>query len=121
MDDFSLLTPTLANAPKAVFAPPLDAAFEPMFEPILEPSIADLRESDLEDLLTDDIAIDEIAIEDIAMDDIALEVEETNEPLASGKRTTDLVRMYLQEIGRVQLLGRDEEVSEAQRDRKSVV
>ena len=31
------------------------------------------------------------------------------------RRTTDLVRLYLQEIGRVRLLGRDEEVSEAQR------
>ncbi len=34
---------------------------------------------------------------------------------SSGRRTTDLVRLYLQEIGRVRLLGRDEEVSEAQR------
>jgi RNA polymerase nonessential primary-like sigma factor len=34
---------------------------------------------------------------------------------SAGRRTTDLVRMYLQEIGRVRLLGRDEEVSEAQR------
>ncbi|MBE9177596.1 RNA polymerase sigma factor SigC [Oculatella sp. LEGE 06141] len=33
----------------------------------------------------------------------------------SGRRTTDLVRLYLQEIGRVRLLGRDEEVSEAQK------
>jgi len=33
----------------------------------------------------------------------------------AGRRTTDLVRMYLQEIGRVRLLGRDEEVSEAQK------
>jgi RNA polymerase nonessential primary-like sigma factor len=33
----------------------------------------------------------------------------------AGRRTTDLVRLYLQEIGRVRLLGRDEEVSEAQR------
>ena len=32
-----------------------------------------------------------------------------------SRRTTDLVRLYLQEIGRVRLLGRDEEVSEAQR------
>lgn len=32
-----------------------------------------------------------------------------------GRRTTDLVRLYLQEIGRVHLLGRDEEVSEAQK------
>lgn len=30
-------------------------------------------------------------------------------------KTTDLVRLYLQEIGRVRLLGRDEEVSEAQK------
>ena len=35
--------------------------------------------------------------------------------LAVNRRTTDLVRLYLQEIGRVRLLGRDEEVSEAQR------
>ncbi|MGJ3249587.1 MAG: RNA polymerase sigma factor SigC [Elainellaceae cyanobacterium] len=33
----------------------------------------------------------------------------------ASRRTTDLVRMYLQEIGRVRLLGRDEEVSEAQK------
>ena len=108
MDDFSLLTPTLATAlviaPEADFEPTLGPAFEPLFEPILEPSIAGL-ESDFDD----------IAIDDVAIDDIVLEVEETNEPLASGKRTTDLVRMYLQEIGRVKLLGRDEEVSEAQR------
>lgn len=32
-----------------------------------------------------------------------------------SRRTTDLVRLYLQEIGRVRLLGRDEEVSEAQK------
>lgn len=35
--------------------------------------------------------------------------------LGSSLRTTDLVRLYLQEIGRVRLLGRDEEVSEAQK------
>lgn len=35
--------------------------------------------------------------------------------LGSNRRTTDLVRLYLQEIGRVRLLGRDEEVSEAQK------
>ncbi len=34
---------------------------------------------------------------------------------SANRRTTDLVRLYLQEIGRVRLLGRDEEVSEAQR------
>jgi RNA polymerase nonessential primary-like sigma factor len=42
-------------------------------------------------------------------------VEELAELRPSNKRTTDLVRMYLQEIGRVQLLGRDEEVDEAQK------
>jgi RNA polymerase nonessential primary-like sigma factor len=34
--------------------------------------------------------------------------------LPASRKTTDLVRLYLQEIGRVQLLGRDEEVAEAQ-------
>lgn len=38
----------------------------------------------------------------------------------ASKRTTDLVRLYLQEIGRVRLLGRDEEVSEAQRVQRYV-
>ncbi len=33
---------------------------------------------------------------------------------AASRRTTDLVRLYLQEIGRVRLLRRDEEVAEAQ-------
>lgn len=49
---------------------------------------------------------------------IALEIEgaETvNVGQTSSRRTTDLVRLYLQEIGRVRLLGRDEEVSEAQK------
>jgi len=37
-------------------------------------------------------------------------------PLSRGKHhTTDLVRLYLQEIGRVRLLRQDEEVSEAQK------
>lgn len=36
-------------------------------------------------------------------------------PKNGSRRTTDLVRLYLQEIGRVRLLGRDEEVSEAQK------
>ena len=36
-------------------------------------------------------------------------------PDTSGSRSTDLVRLYLQDIGRVQLLTRDEEILEAQR------
>ncbi len=92
MDDFSLLTPTLSDAP--------EADFEPTFEPVFEPSMADLHD---------------VEIPDVALDDLSLDVEEAIDLPAAGKRTTDLVRMYLQEIGRVQLLGRDEEVSEAQR------
>ncbi|UWU46190.1 Sigma-70 factor, region 1.2 [Limnospira platensis C1] len=38
----------------------------------------------------------------------------------SSRRTTDLVRLYLQEIGRVRLLGKDEEVSEAQKVQRYV-
>ncbi|MEO0854071.1 MAG: sigma-70 factor domain-containing protein, partial [Cyanobacteria bacterium J06648_11] len=34
---------------------------------------------------------------------------------STSRRSTDLVRLYLQEIGRVPLLGRDEEVSLAQK------
>jgi RNA polymerase nonessential primary-like sigma factor len=92
MDDFSLLTPTIPDAP--------EADFEPTFEPVFDPSMADLHD---------------VEIPDIALDDLSLDVEEAIDLPAAGKRTTDLVRMYLQEIGRVQLLGRDEEVSEAQR------
>ncbi len=43
-------------------------------------------------------------------EDTHLDLSDTRQP----KRTTDLVRIYLQEIGRVRLLGRDEEVAEAQ-------
>lgn len=42
-------------------------------------------------------------------------IDPANLRRAATRRTTDLVRLYLQEIGRVRLLGRDEEVSEAQR------
>ncbi|MEN9216820.1 MAG: RNA polymerase sigma factor SigC, partial [Gloeomargarita sp. HHBFW_bins_162] len=41
-------------------------------------------------------------------------------PLVSPRETQDLVRLYLQEIGRVELLSRDEEIAEAQRVRRYV-
>jgi len=47
-----------------------------------------------------------------------LEMESTesrNQTTSVNRRTTDLVRLYLQEIGRVHLLSRDEEVAEAQK------
>ncbi|MFB2981989.1 RNA polymerase sigma factor SigC [Microseira sp. BLCC-F43] len=48
---------------------------------------------------------------------VELDVEEADVASvgqSTNRRTTDLVRLYLQDIGRVRLLGRDEEVSEAQ-------
>lgn len=47
-------------------------------------------------------------------------LDDPNQSKSGGRRTTDLVRMYLQEIGRVRLLGRDEEVSEAQKVQRYV-
>ncbi len=53
------------------------------------------------------------------LDDLVdVEIEGTDATTFSksaSRRTTDLVRLYLQEIGRVRLLRRDEEVSEAQK------
>lgn len=47
--------------------------------------------------------------------DLEMEEEETaNLAKSPNRRTNDLVRLYLQDIGRVRLLDRDEEVSEAQ-------
>lgn len=56
--------------------------------------------------------------EPVEADFAELEIETTESSTlqkAPSRRTTDLVRLYLQEIGRVRLLGRDEEVSEAQK------
>ena len=49
-----------------------------------------------------------------SVEDLELDYSEASASQGVGRRTTDLVRLYLQEIGRVRLLGRDEEVSEAQ-------
>ncbi|WP_250123131.1 RNA polymerase sigma factor SigC [Chroococcidiopsis sp. CCMEE 29] len=55
----------------------------------------------------------ELAVNDL----LALEIESSDSATQQSvtRRTTDLVRMYLQEIGRVDLLERDEEISEAQK------
>lgn len=53
----------------------------------------------------------------IPSDIVDLDMEEADVATlqqGTSRRTTDLVRLYLQDIGRVRLLGRDEEVSEAQ-------
>ena len=60
-----------------------------------------------EELIIDDgeLSADEIQELEVAAVDPANFAGNTN------RRSTDLVRLYLQEIGRVRLLGRDEEVS----------
>ncbi|HLP89027.1 MAG TPA: RNA polymerase sigma factor SigC [Nostocaceae cyanobacterium] len=67
-------------------------------------------------ILESDLTVDE---EDLALEDLQeLEIaaaDANNLPTSSNRRNTDLVRLYLQEIGRVRLLGRDEEVAEAQK------
>ena len=72
---------------------------------------------------TDDSRIDAFSFQldndadPTSSDLIELDVEDADAvTVAQGtnRRTTDLVRLYLQDIGRVRLLGRDEEVSEAQ-------
>ena len=70
--------------------------------------------------LQDDV-LDEDAEEagDELIDEYPAETEDADQAAKlqknASRRTTDLVRLYLQEIGRVRLLGRDEEVSEAQK------
>ncbi len=62
--------------------------------------------------------IDESELPVDHLDDLDLEMASTDPAsfaVNPNRRSTDLVRLYLQEIGRVRLLGRDEEVSEAQK------
>ncbi|MGC9502545.1 RNA polymerase sigma factor SigC [Baaleninema sp.] len=49
-----------------------------------------------------------------------VEYADADEFVRTSRTTTDLVRLYLQEIGKVNLLGRDEEVSEAQKVQRYV-
>ncbi|MBE8968875.1 RNA polymerase sigma factor SigC [Nostocales cyanobacterium LEGE 12452] len=67
--------------------------------------------------LDSDLTVDdsELSVDDLQELELA-SVDNANFAAAStNRRSTDLVRLYLQEIGRVRLLGRDEEVSEAQK------
>jgi RNA polymerase nonessential primary-like sigma factor len=69
--------------------------------------------------LESDLTVDEtLEEEDLSLEDLQeLEIAAADPQnlAAPNRRNTDLVRLYLQEIGRVRLLGRDEEVSEAQK------
>lgn len=77
-------------------APYDDQQLPSVFEPDLTTGEAELLVDDLLDLEMDSTGA-------------------SNFQTSASRRTTDLVRLYLQEIGRVHLLGRDEEVSEAQK------
>jgi RNA polymerase nonessential primary-like sigma factor len=71
-----------------------------------------LPDDELEDNVED--VVDEL------MELDSSEIDSVKAQPGSGRRTTDLVRLYLQDIGRVCLLGRDEEVSEAQKVQRYV-
>jgi RNA polymerase nonessential primary-like sigma factor len=66
--------------------------------------------------LDSDLTVDdsELSVDDLQELEIA-SADNANFAANTNRRSTDLVRLYLQEIGRVRLLGRDEEVSEAQK------
>ncbi|ASC70535.1 RNA polymerase sigma factor SigC [Halomicronema hongdechloris C2206] len=72
---------------------------------------ADLSVLDFETAAHESASLNSSNLEDPA--DLA-ELEAEASLHSQTRRTTDLVRLYLQEIGRVRLLQRDEEVSEAQ-------
>ncbi|MEL7053754.1 MAG: sigma-70 family RNA polymerase sigma factor, partial [Cyanobacteria bacterium J06588_5] len=61
-----------------------------------------------------DIDISEVDTDDVQADVHIEGIDSANHTNPRATRTTDLVRLYLQEIGRVSLLERDEEVAEAQ-------
>lgn len=67
-------------------------------------------------ILDQDLTVDdhELPLEDLQDLELA-SVDPASFAASTNRRSTDLVRLYLQEIGRVRLLGRDEEVSEAQK------
>lgn len=76
-----------------------------------------LQVNPLQDVDVLDEDAEEAGDEPIDQDSAETEDADTASKLQknASRRTTDLVRLYLQEIGRVRLLGRDEEVSEAQK------
>ncbi|BAY30237.1 RNA polymerase sigma factor SigC [Tolypothrix tenuis PCC 7101] len=67
-------------------------------------------------ILDPDLTVDdhELPLDDLQDLELA-SVDPASFAASTNRRSTDLVRLYLQEIGRVRLLGRDEEVSEAQK------
>jgi len=82
-----------------------------------EPLIIDFQDLDFQEPTFQDVDYKEPNLQEISLEIGDLDLDEAIAviPATGRSRTTDLVRMYLQEIGRVKLLGRDEEVMEAQR------
>nr|WP_028954150.1 RNA polymerase sigma factor SigC [Synechocystis sp. PCC 7509] len=71
------------------------------------------RPSSLELVPEDSLLEADSLVQDILGD---TSIEQTaSQQQSANRRSTDLVRLYLQEIGRVDLLARDEEVAEAQK------
>ena len=63
-----------------------------------------------------ELAVDENELPTDSIEELEITTQESvSHNTNTNRRSTDLVRLYLQEIGRVRLLGRDEEVSEAQK------
>lgn len=63
-----------------------------------------------------DLGVDEAELAAVDLEELEMVSQDPAAFNATpNRRSTDLVRLYLQEIGRVRLLGRDEEVSEAQK------
>jgi RNA polymerase nonessential primary-like sigma factor len=77
--------------------------------------------SDTCDLDLEDINTSPVKLSDEDLIELDFENFDTESLSRRGNRTTtDLVRLYLQEIGRVPLLERDEEVSEAQKVQRHI-
>ncbi|MDY7008248.1 MAG: RNA polymerase sigma factor SigC [Cyanobacteriota bacterium] len=86
--------------------------------PYTEESEEKLQDNNLQTNISEDIdqIIGKAEINDLEMED----TEAENTQKSTNRSTTDLVRLYLQEIGRVDLLERDQEVSEAQKVKRYV-
>ncbi|PNK01876.1 RNA polymerase sigma factor, RpoD/SigA family [Cylindrospermopsis raciborskii S07] len=77
-------------------------------------TLPELELIDVGDVNTDggDLS-EELSLDDLQ--DIEIAAVDPQNLVGNNRRSTDLVRVYLQEIGKVRLLGRDEEVGEAQK------
>lgn len=98
-----------------------------MIPMLAKPSYTETEENnsslDIDLNLEADVNMDKESSEKLTEELVELDLE-TTDPDTIARRgsrtTTDLVRLYLQEIGRVPLLERDEEVSEAQKVQRHI-